>query len=279
LLNVLTPNIDHARVVHLLRKSDAIALAADYLKAVQKDNLTAVNEALNDLYILEEDHKNLRQSVDDFNNFDQILLAQKCEKHELLEFRRIASYVYKINKRFLQSVSLSKADKMYKDAIDTAAASQSTDIAEDLLRYFVETIADKSCFSACLYTCYDLIRPDVAIELGWRHGIVDHVMPYVVQYMRHLHDKVKVLEERTAPPKEEVVPEAAVIGVEGGLIMTERLMLGDGSGYNYAPNGNSGIPDPYAQQQQGYGYNGYAGNVNPGYGGGYGQQGGMNGAW
>ena len=121
----------------------------------------------------------LRQSIDDFDNFDQILLAQKVERHELLEFRRISAYVYKRNKRWNQSVSLSKLDRMYKDAIDTAAESNDAEIAEDLLRYFVETVNDKPCFTATLYTCYDLIRPDTAIELAWRHGYVDHVMPYM----------------------------------------------------------------------------------------------------
>jgi len=107
------------------------------------------------------------------------LLAQKVEKHELLEFRRISSYVYKRNKRWQQSVSLSKADKMYKDAIDTASESADVELTEDLLRYFVETVHDKACFSACLYTCYDLIRPDTAIELAWRHNYVDNVMPFM----------------------------------------------------------------------------------------------------
>ena len=46
------------------------------------------------------------------------------EKHELLEFRRIAAYLYKKNKRWAQSVQLSKEDRMYKDAIDTAAQSK-----------------------------------------------------------------------------------------------------------------------------------------------------------
>lgn len=41
-------------------------------------------------------------------------LAQRIEKHELLEFRRISAYVYKKNRRFQQSVALSKGDKMYK---------------------------------------------------------------------------------------------------------------------------------------------------------------------
>ena len=44
----------------------------------------------------------------------QVALAQRIEKHELLEFRRISAYVYKKNRRFQQSVALSKGDKMYK---------------------------------------------------------------------------------------------------------------------------------------------------------------------
>ena len=178
LLQVLTPNLDHARVVHLLRKSDALPLAIDYMKSVQKENLSVVNEALNELLVAEEDHQGLRASVDDFDNFDQIFLAQKIEKHDLLEFRRLAAYLYKRNKRWAQSVQLSKDDKMHKDAIDTAAESGDADVAEDLIRYFVSA-QDKACFTSALYTCYDLVRPDVAIELGWRNGYMDCAMPFM----------------------------------------------------------------------------------------------------
>ena len=178
LLQLLTPSLDHARVVHLLRKQEGLLLSVDYLKSVQKENLSAVNEALNEIYIAEEDFESLRTSIDDYDNFDQILLAQKVEKHELLEFRRIAAYLYKKNKRFAQSVQLSKEDRMYKDAIDTAAASNDTELAEDLLRFFV-SVQDRSCFAATLYTNYDLIRPDTAVELAWRNGYNDYAMPYL----------------------------------------------------------------------------------------------------
>jgi clathrin heavy chain len=46
---------------------------------------------------------------------------------------------------------------MYKDAIDTAAESGDTELAEELLRFFVN-IGDKECFCATLYTTYGLIR-------------------------------------------------------------------------------------------------------------------------
>jgi hypothetical protein len=78
-----------------------------------------------------------------------------------------------------------------------------------------------------------------------------------IQYMRHLHDKVQVLETRTAPPKEEetdAAAEAAAMGYGMSNMMgNDTLMIGYGGGgaggYGYAPSQNGGIPDPYAQQQ------------------------------
>ena len=125
LLTLLTPKLNHTRVVHQARKRKEVSLFTTYMKAVQKDDIKEINQALNEMYVNEEDFTSLRESIDQYENFDQLSLAQSVEKHVLLEFRRIASYVYKKNKRWQQSITLSKADKMYKDAIDTAAASVS----------------------------------------------------------------------------------------------------------------------------------------------------------
>ena len=245
LLQLLTSNLDHSRVIHLLRKNDAINLAVEYMKSVQKEDLSVVNEALNEYYISEEDYESLRSSFDDYKNFDQIYLAQKVERHELLEFRRIAAYIYKKNARFSQSVQLSKEDRMYKDAIETTAESGDSDLAEDLLRFFV-SVHDKACFAACLFTCYDLVKPDVAIELAWRNGYTDFVMPYVIQYTRHLHDKIKVLDERTAPKskKDEDMSSETANNVLGGGFGT--LMIGDGSQYGGDYNAYNNFNDPMA---------------------------------
>ena len=45
--------------------------------AVQSNNVSAVNEALNEIYVEEEDYERLRESIDMHDNFDQIGLAQK----------------------------------------------------------------------------------------------------------------------------------------------------------------------------------------------------------
>merc|ERR1712110_1077880 len=153
----------------LSRKAGHLPLIVPYLKQVQQHNIAPVNDAINELYTEGEQYEDLRQSIEDFDNFDQIALSQKLEKHELMEMRRISALVYKKNKRYKQSIELSKVDKMYKDAMETARDSGNTELAENLLRYFVDNDMNE-CFGACLYTCYDLVNPDVALELAWRKG-------------------------------------------------------------------------------------------------------------
>ena len=58
------------------------------------------------------------------------MLAQKTEKHELLEFRRIAAYLFKKNGRYDKSIELSTGDKLYTDAIDTASQSNSPELVD-----------------------------------------------------------------------------------------------------------------------------------------------------
>ena len=145
---------------------------------MQKDNIKEVNSALNEMYVLDEDYNALKESIDTYDAFDQLELAQSIEKHVLLEFRRIAAYVYKKNKRYSQSIALSKQDKMYKDAIDTAADSAEQELAEDLLSFFV-TAGDKECFAAALFTCSHLVRPDVVMEIAWRNKLSESTILYL----------------------------------------------------------------------------------------------------
>jgi len=99
---------------------------------------------------------------------------------------------------------MSKQDKLYKDAMETAAVSNETAVAEELLSYFVD-IGNKECFAAMLYVCFDLLRPDVVAESvsehadegrstwsltpktfiqSWRHGLNDFTFPYTLQSQR-----------------------------------------------------------------------------------------------
>uniref|UniRef100_A0A915HHT2 TOG domain-containing protein n=1 Tax=Romanomermis culicivorax TaxID=13658 RepID=A0A915HHT2_ROMCU len=144
----------------------------------------------------------LRASIDAFDNFDNIVLAQQLEKHDLIEFRRISAYLFKGNNRWKQSVELCKKDKLYKDAMEYAAESKQSEIAEELIAFFLNEKLYE-CFAASLYQCYDLLHPDVILELAWKHKIMDFAMPYMVQVMRELTTKVDRLQELETKRKEE----------------------------------------------------------------------------
>ena len=72
-----------------------------------------------------------------------------------------------------------------------AGESRQVAVAEDLIAWFLE-IDRKDCFAACLYSCFDLLRPDVILELAWRHNIMDYAMPFLIQVTREYITKVCV---------------------------------------------------------------------------------------
>ena len=76
-----------------------------------------------------------------------------------------------------------------QDAMQYAAESKESEHAEALLRWFLEE-GRRECFAACLFSSYDLLAPDVVLELAWRHGLIDFAMPYFTQVMREFLTKV-----------------------------------------------------------------------------------------
>ena len=200
-LTAVAAKVDHARVITQVKKDAHLPLVLEYLQSVQSMNIAQVNDAVNELLLEEEDIEGLKTSVTTYDNFDQLSLAAKLEKHELKEMRRLAAVLYAKNKKFKQSVELSKSDASFHDAIQAARDSQSSEFSENLLRFFVES-GNKECFAACLYACYDYLRPDVVMELGWRNGLMDYCMPFMIQVMREYHTKIDALDKK-ATEKEE----------------------------------------------------------------------------
>merc|ERR1712021_307001 len=198
LMEVMEEHVDHSRVVSQLRRTGdwSLQIGQVYMKAVQGADLSAVNEVLNEIFIEDEDYEALRKSIDRFKNFNMIALAQKLATHELLEFRRISAYVYRCNKKWNQSIDLSRNDRMWKDCIDTANESGDGEIIENLLRFFCDS-SEKECFCAALYTCFAHISPDVVIELGWLNGYHNFIMPYLIQTFKRTHQRIEALEKRT----------------------------------------------------------------------------------
>merc|ERR1719461_2676379 len=258
LLLVLAPRMDHTRAVNFFTKVNHLQLVKPYLRSVQNLNNKAVNEALNGLLINEEDYNGLKTSIDAFDNFDNIALAQQLERHELIEFRRIAAYLYKGNNRWKQSVELCKKDNLFKDAMEYAAESKNAEVAEELLAYFLDKKA-YDCFAACLFQCYDLLHPDVILELAWRHKIMDFAMPYLIQVMREYTTKVDKLEECEAARLEEKKEEEykpVVMETQPQLMLTGPVGFNNSTSAPGAPYSGGAAGNSFPQG--GMPYQGYS---------------------
>lgn len=233
LLAVLSSRIDHTRVVDVMRKREHLPLVKPYLLSVQQSNLVAVNEAVNDLLIEEHDFEGLRNSIETYDNFDQLQLATRIEKHEIMEFRRIATLIYKKSLRWKQSMDLSLRDGLFKDAMQTAAASNDEKLAEVLLNGFVES-GNKECFSACLYWTFGLVPAEKVLVLAWRNNMTDQAMPFLAQTMKAQNEKLAILMEE----REERKAEKAKAGTEAEMSQASNM---------YAQMLPPALPSPYQQ--------------------------------
>ncbi|KAM9194420.1 LOW QUALITY PROTEIN: clathrin heavy chain 2 [Dugong dugon] len=187
LLFMLSPDLDHTRTVSFFSKVGQLPLVKPYLESVQSHNNKSVNEVLNHLLTEEEDYQGLRASINAYDNFDPSAW-QRLEKHQLMEFQRIAASLYKGNNWWAQSIELCKKDQLYKDAMQHAVESQDAEQAENLLQWFLEE-GQRECFIATLFTCYDLLSSDMVLELAWRHNLRDCAVPCFIQLMREYLSK------------------------------------------------------------------------------------------
>eukprot|EP01088_Endostelium_zonatum_P000323 TRINITY_DN10605_c0_g1_i1.p1 TRINITY_DN10605_c0_g1~~TRINITY_DN10605_c0_g1_i1.p1 ORF type:complete len:1777 (+),score=482.95 TRINITY_DN10605_c0_g1_i1:241-5571(+) len=191
LLTSISSKLDNEKVVRIIEPR-LLPLIRSYLESVQGNNLKGVNEALNAQYIEEEDWDALSNSIANHNNFDPLALGKSLKNLSLLTPRRIAAKLLSGLGRFDESLSLSKEDKSYSDAIQTANASNDPELVENLLRFFVENKLFEE-FSASLYTCYDLVKPDVVLELAWKSNTTNLIMPFLIQVMREYSTKLATI--------------------------------------------------------------------------------------
>jgi len=273
MLKVISSKLDLSQTVYELRKSGYLPLALTFLKSVQSQNNYDVNEALNEIFVEDEDHQSLKVSILEYSSFDQLSLAKKIENHPLLEFRRISALVYRKNKKYQQSIEISKKLEYYKDAIETALESTSPEICEELLRFFASEIQDKECFCACLYTGYEFIKPDVAMELAWRYNFFEFLMPYMIQTTKDLTSKIDYMqkkaedkEKKEEKEKQERNEQPLSIDMLGMGSMNSLVVYGGGMPGGMNPGG--GMPGMGGPNMGGMG--GFGGGMNMQGGGGFG---------
>ena len=79
-----------------------------------------------------------------------------------------------------------------RDAMATVAVSGQPELAEELLDKFVST-EQKEAFGALLFTCFDLLKPDLVMEKAWRAGWSDVAIPYFCQTLRDMNAKINMI--------------------------------------------------------------------------------------
>lgn len=94
-----------------------------------------------------------------------------------------------------------------------------------------------------LYACYDLIRPDVIMEVSWRHGLHDFTMPFMINFLCEQTRAIEMLKkdneerksrETTQKKDEDNTP----------ILSGSRLMLTQGPAQAPPPMAS---PMPYGQ--------------------------------
>ncbi|CCH62980.1 hypothetical protein TBLA_0I03250 [Henningerozyma blattae CBS 6284] len=197
LLAALTPRLDISRTVKIFANSDNLPLIKPFLINVLPQNNRVVNEAYQDLLIEEEDYKGLQIAVDSHDRYDHLELARRLESHELIYFKRIAASLYAKSKKWDKSLDILIKQKLWKDAIDTAASSQNSEVIEKLLNFFVDSDY-KEGFIALLYAAYNIVTFDNVLELSFMNSLDVYVRPYEISVRKEQYDSIKSIKEKIA---------------------------------------------------------------------------------
>ena len=190
-------------------------LIKSYLISVQASHNPIINQALNEILLAEEDVEGLQLSINRSDRFDTDALAKHLAAHTLPQFRRLAAHIYKQARRWEDAIAILKNDSLYSEAVTLAAESKSRTCAEGLLRYFGE-LGNETMFAACLVNAYGLIRPDVALEVSWRHGWHDTLIPFMCQSMREYQERMDRLESEVETLR--TLKESSQANVNNGLM-------------------------------------------------------------
>ena len=201
-LTSVIKKVDPERVMLMVGKVTSLNVIRPYLETVQERNIKKVNESLNAMFVEEENFSALRKSVDHHNNFDSVELSAQLEKMEMFEFRKIALMLHRRNKRFTHAIGVAKTNKLWQDAIDTAAESGDPLVVESLLNFFIEEKLEE-CFAAALYTCYEFVPPHVALEKAWKSKYMDCAMPFFIQTAQHFASRLDRLERSVEESKKD----------------------------------------------------------------------------
>ena len=95
------------------------------------------------------------------------------------------------------------------------------------MRYFAAENL-KEYFTVCSYTCYEIIRPEVVMELAWRFGFHDFAMPFFIQLVRDMTFKVEVVQKKNEEREKKEVEKAEKESTQQLNPMIDESMMGGG---------------------------------------------------
>jgi len=99
-----------------------------------------------------------------------------------------------------------------------------------------------------LYACYELIRPDIILELSWRHGLHDFTMPYMINMLSQQTKELALLKADNEARKAKET--AAEQKQDDTPILGNRLMITAGPGGAPSPSFQT---NGFAPQPTGFG--------------------------
>jgi clathrin heavy chain len=120
------------------------------------------------------------------------------------------------------------------------------------MNQFVD-VGNRECYVGMLYACYDLLRPDLILEMSWRHGLNDFTMPYMINMLANTTKELALLkadnEARKAKEKEQEKVEDNT-PILGG----NRLMITAGPAAGRASPASFSQTNGFAPQPTGFGF-------------------------
>eukprot|EP00181_Compsopogon_caeruleus_P004586 CAMPEP_0184684602 /NCGR_PEP_ID=MMETSP0312-20130426/15903_1 /TAXON_ID=31354 /ORGANISM="Compsopogon coeruleus, Strain SAG 36.94" /LENGTH=1737 /DNA_ID=CAMNT_0027137941 /DNA_START=95 /DNA_END=5308 /DNA_ORIENTATION=+ len=209
LLLVLAPKCESTRVISILQRAyqdefgplGLLPLAKGYLHKVQEANVPEVNSAVNEVYLAEENIDALKESIESFDNFDQFDFARILATHERIELRRIGIELYRKNGKYEHAIEAAKKEKLWRDCVESAASSKDSELAESLAEYFLKNKLREG-FTATLFNCFEFFKPDVALELAWLYEVMDFTMPFMIQTLKEVGQRLIGLEQESKDRRE-----------------------------------------------------------------------------
>ncbi|KAF7458261.1 putative clathrin heavy chain [Cryptosporidium felis] len=172
-----------------------ISIIQEFLESISEENIQVVNEALINLYIEKMEVEKLLRLILTCDNYDQAGLSSRLEKHPVNDLRKLAVKILDKNSNYRQALSICQKEMLVDEAILVVYKSGNVGLIEELLEFLLSN-NKKESFVACLYTCYEFLRPDAVMELAWKHNCLDATMPFFIQSLRDMTNRIDSLEKK-----------------------------------------------------------------------------------